>query len=129
VFSTVPAESAEEADAWRADVLDPRIGIVVAERDGSVVGAAVGAPIELSGEHSGLGRPDNACILSFAASRPDVRGSGVGCALTQRVFRWATERDYEIIVTDWRITNLQSSRFWPRRGFRETFVRLYRSIP
>jgi predicted N-acetyltransferase YhbS len=129
VFSTVPAEAADEADAWRADVLDQRIGIVVAERDGSIVGAAVGAPVELSGEHSGLGRPDGACILAFAATDLEARGTGVGCALTRAVFDWAHERGYEVIVTDWRATNLQSSRFWPRRGFRTAFLRLYRSIP
>jgi hypothetical protein len=33
------------------------------------------------------------------------------------------------MVTDWRETNLLASRFWPKRGFRRTFLRLYRSIP
>jgi hypothetical protein len=33
------------------------------------------------------------------------------------------------MVTDWRETNLLSSRFWPARGFRPFFLRLYRSIP
>jgi hypothetical protein len=33
------------------------------------------------------------------------------------------------MLTDWRVTNLLASRFWPRRGFRTTFLRLYRSIP
>jgi hypothetical protein len=32
------------------------------------------------------------------------------------------------MVTDWRI-NLLAPRFWPWRGFRETFLRLDRSIP
>jgi hypothetical protein len=27
------------------------------------------------------------------------------------------------------VTNLLASRFWPRRGFRTTFLRVYRSIP
>jgi hypothetical protein len=33
------------------------------------------------------------------------------------------------MIADWRMTNLEASRFWPRRGFRETFLRVYRSIP
>jgi hypothetical protein len=33
------------------------------------------------------------------------------------------------MVTDWRVTNLLASRFWPRRGFRASVLRLYRSIP
>jgi hypothetical protein len=31
-------------------------------------------------------------------------------------------------VTDWRVTNLLSSRFWAARGFRPTFVRLHRAV-
>jgi hypothetical protein len=58
-----------------------------------------------------------------------VRGSGAGVALTHASFAWAKERGYETMVTDWRVTNLLSSRFWPKRGFRPTFFRLYRSIP
>lgn len=33
------------------------------------------------------------------------------------------------VVTDWRMTNLPSSRAWPRLGFRPTFHRLFRAIP
>jgi hypothetical protein len=40
----------------------------------------------------------------------------------------AAEEGYRAMVTDWRVTNLLASRFWPRRGFRTAF-RLYRSIP
>ena len=64
-----------------------------------------------------------------AATDPDVRGSGAGIALTEGAFAWARERGHEVMVTDWRVTNLLSSRFWPARGFRETFLRLYRHIP
>lgn len=71
---------------------------------------------------------DGAALLGFAASLPDVRGSGAGLALTEAAFAWAHEQGYASMVTDWRETNLLSSRFWPARGFR-SFVRLYRSIP
>jgi hypothetical protein len=27
------------------------------------------------------------------------------------------------------VTNLLASRYWPRRGFRDSVLRLYRSIP
>ncbi len=79
--------------------------------------------------HAGLGRPDGAAFLGFAVTQPEVRGSGAGLALTDASFRWAREHGYEVMVTDWRATNLLSSRFWPSRGFRSTFLRLYRSIP
>ena len=79
--------------------------------------------------HASLARVDGAVLLAWAVTRPEVRGTGAGLALTQGSFAWAREHGYETMVTDWRVTNLLSSRFWPRRGFRETFLRLYRSIP
>jgi len=30
-------------------------------------------------------------------------------------------------VTNWRVTNLLASRFWPARGFRPSYVRLHRA--
>ena len=47
----------------------------------------------------------------------------------RRRSRWAREQGYPVTVVDWRETNLLASRFWPARGFRRTFLRLYRSIP
>ncbi len=61
-------------------------------------------------------------------SREEKRGSGAGLALTAASFAWARGRGYPAMVTDRRVTNLLSSRFWPKRGFRTTFL-LYRSIP
>jgi ribosomal protein S18 acetylase RimI-like enzyme len=49
--------------------------------------------------------------------------------LTDATFAAAAARGYTAMVTDWRVTNLLASRFWPKRGFRTAFLRLYRSIP
>ena len=126
----LPRESPEEI---RAEIIEDlpkdEIGDLVAERDGRIIGAFQLAPAELSSMHAGLARPDGAVLLNWAATRPDVRGSGAGVALTDASFAWAREQGYDTMVTDWRETNLLSSRFWPKRGFRRSFVRLYRSIP
>ena len=123
----------QPADELRADMLEdlakPEIADLVAERDGRIVGAFQIVPVELSSVHSGLARPEGAALLGWAATRPDVRGSGAGLALTEGSFAWARERGHDVMVTDWRVTNLLSSRFWPARGFRESFLRLYRHIP
>ena len=131
VFSRGPvAESLEEQ---RAEILEdlakPEIGDIVFERDGRIVGSFQNVPAELSSVHTGLARPDGAVLLGWAATDPAVRGSGAGVALTEASFAWAHERGHETMVTDWRVTNLLSSRFWPARGFRTTFLRLYRHIP
>jgi len=126
----LPRETAAEI---RAEILEDmannEIGDLVAEQNGRVVGAFQNVPVELSSMHTSLARPEGAVLLSWAATRPEVRGSGAGIALTQATFAWAREHGYTTIVTDWRVTNLISSRFWPARGFRETFLRLYRHIP
>ena len=130
VFSVIPRETREEI---RSDIVanlpKDENGDLVFERDDRVVGSFALAPIELSNVHSTLARPEGAAILGWAATEPAVRGSGAGLALTEASFAWARERGYEVMVTDWRVTNLLSSRFWPARGFRLTFLRLYRHIP
>jgi GNAT superfamily N-acetyltransferase len=129
VFSSVPGQTADEV---RADVVDDfateGVANLIYEEDGRIVGNFFVCPIELSGAHSGLARPPGSAFLGFAVTDPEVRGSGVGVALTDASFAWARREGYEVMTTDWRVTNLLSSRFWPRRGFRTTFLRLHRFV-
>lgn len=130
VFSGGPRRSEEwYRNEVLEDLANPELGLLLAEQDGEVAGGFELAPTALSPTHSGLAGIDGAVLLAWAVTRPELRGSGAGVALTEASFAWARERGYEVMVTDWRVTNLLSSRFWPRRGFRETFLRLYRSIP
>jgi GNAT superfamily N-acetyltransferase len=110
------------------ELADPRAVTFVAELDGRAVGIATAAPAEYSGLHTGVARPDDACILGYAATAPEARGAGAGLALTEGVFAWARENRYTTVVVDWRVPNLLSSRFWPARGFRTSFLRLHRTI-
>lgn len=97
----------------------------MAERDGEVVGEAL-----LYRRPTGdLRVPERNVDLAHAATYPGVRGSGVGLALAAHVVAWAHEQGFRSITTDWRSVNLLSSRFWPRRGWRATHLRLYRAIP
>ena len=113
---------------WEDDFDDPDFATFVAERDGVVVGSAVGCSIEKSGANNGLIRPDSAGFLGFAAVLSEHRGLGAGRALGETVIWWSTEAGYPSIVTDWRVTNLLSSRAWPALGFRNTFVRMHRVV-
>ena len=132
VFSGVSASRPPE-DELRAEILEdigkPELGELVFERDGRIVGAFEVVPAELSSVHSGLARPERAALIGWAVTYPDVRGSGAGRALTEASFAWAREQGHEVMLADWRVTNLESSRFWPARGFRTSFLRLYRHIP
>jgi GNAT superfamily N-acetyltransferase len=96
----------------------------VAERGGNAVGH-----ILLYRRPPDLRVPQGSIDLAGAATAPEERGAGVGLALTNHVLGWAHEHGHEVMTIDWRMTNLLASHFWPRRGFRESFLRLYRSIP
>jgi GNAT superfamily N-acetyltransferase len=131
VFSGIVSE--EDADELRAmllaDIANDEFGELVYERDGRVVASFELVPVEKASMHGSLAQPAGAACLGWAASLPGLRGSGAGLALTDAASAWANENGYATIVTDWRETNLLSSRFWPARGFRRSFLRLYRSIP
>ena len=124
-FSSMRLQSEEEyLDDWRDTWDEPHFTHFVAERDGVVVGHTL-----LYKRPADLRVPADSIDLANVATFPDARGGGVGRALFAHVLGWAHENGYPTMVTDWRMTNLLASRFWPRRGFRVTFLRLYRSVP
>jgi GNAT superfamily N-acetyltransferase len=129
VFSSGGIPTLDEAAAeLRESFDDERFATFVAEVDGTVVGSAVGCALELSNGHTPLMRPPRAGFLGFAAVLPEARGRGVGRALGEAVIGWVTEAGFTSVATDWRVTNLLSSRTWPRLGFRPSFLRLHRTI-
>ncbi|GIJ23813.1 hypothetical protein Vlu01_44370 [Micromonospora lutea] len=128
-FSAGPMGTLEESVAeWEADFDDPAYTTFVAEADGRVIGSAIGCALEKSSTHLSLARPEHAGFLGFAAVLPHARGAGAGRALGTAVIDWAVSAGFDSVVTDWRVTNLLSSRAWPALGFTETFLRLHRLI-
>jgi GNAT superfamily N-acetyltransferase len=124
-FSDLVLQTHEEIAAeWHEEGLADKYELFVAEREGRIVGH-----ILLYRRPPDLRVPENSIDLSQASTEPEARGTGVGRALTAHVIRWAYENGYPVMTTDWRMTNLWASRFWPKRGFRPAFLRLYRSIP
>lgn len=129
VFSAghLPTE-AEAQQEWDDDFDDERFTTFVAEVDGEVVGSAVACALEVSSLHRGPAQLDQAGFLGFAAVLPQARGHGAGRALGEAVIGWAYARGHRSVVTDWRATNLLSSRTWPKLGFEPTFLRLHRVV-
>jgi GNAT superfamily N-acetyltransferase len=124
-FSGLALQSHEEVlTEWREDGDSGKYELFVAEREGRIVGHTV-----LYHRPPDLRVPSNGIDLAQVSTEPEARGTGVGRAMTAHVIRWAHEHGHPVMTTDWRMTNLFASRFWPRRGFRRTFLRLYRSIP
>lgn len=125
VFAYRPLEGM--ADDYRegySEVLaDPNCWEWIAEEQGKVLGHALFQPAEPN-----LITPEACCYLAVAATRETDRGRGVGRALTEWGLCQAAQQGFRYCVTDWRATNLLSSRFWPRQGFRPTVYRLHRLV-
>jgi GNAT superfamily N-acetyltransferase len=118
----VPDVQAFLAD-WEETLVEHDAVYFVAEIDGRIVGH-----LALYPEEPDLATPPGSVYLAVAATLPEARGLGAGLALTETALAWAHDAGYQAVHTDWRMANLQSSRFWPRRGFRETFYRLARRV-
>lgn len=119
----VPPRDRLRADA--ADTWDDEYEPFVAERDGRVDGLLI-LYRRPEGE---LRVPANNIDLAFASTRDESRGRGVGLALTAHAMNWAHDQGFSSMTVDWRSVNLLASRFWPKRGFRSQYLRLYRAVP
>jgi GNAT superfamily N-acetyltransferase len=115
----------QQRERWRGTWDDPEFVHFVAERSGRVVGQ-----ILLYRRPEGdLRVPAGNIDLAHASVAVDARGRGVGSALAVHALGWAHDEGFRSMTVDWREVNLLASRFWPRRGFRPTFYRLYRHVP
>jgi GNAT superfamily N-acetyltransferase len=72
--------------------------------------------------------PEDCVYLSVAGTRPEARGLGLGTWLSEHILAETYAAGFRYCETDWRSTNLLSSRFWPKRGYRPVFYRLVRRV-
>lgn len=72
--------------------------------------------------------PDDGIELCTAGTYSSQMGSGIGKKLMNEGCRVIKEKGYGSITTDWRITNLASSTFWPKCGFKPVAYRMIRFI-
>jgi GNAT superfamily N-acetyltransferase len=124
VFSRVGPSFFDQLEAsHREELANPEAHYLLAVVDGDVLGAA----IWYLGEEDWL-VPPRSSELAWAVVAEAARGRGVGLALTAAAMAAAREAGATSMVTDWRTTNLLSSRFWPARGFRAIAYRMARTI-
>jgi GNAT superfamily N-acetyltransferase len=125
-FSGRERVSDEEIRAdWQDTWDDERFTHLVVERDADVVGHA----LLYRRDMGDLRVPTNSIDLALVVTLPEVRGTGAGSALVAEALGWAYERGFGAVTIDWRVVNLLADRFFRARGFRPTFVRLYRRVP
>ncbi|MEO1438850.1 MAG: GNAT family N-acetyltransferase [Chloroflexota bacterium] len=128
VFAPVPPEVIrEDIRPGMVDLIeDPAWTLWLAEKDSQIVGYQGYAVNEYDPTSPMI--PENCIELSISGTVATARGSGVGRALTAHGLRHAQIAGYDYCLTDWRTTNLSSSRFWPRFGFAPVAYRLTRHI-
>jgi ribosomal protein S18 acetylase RimI-like enzyme len=130
VFSDRPLPSEQDVrDEWVDTLSAEEEEVLVGYRDGKPLACWSVVDAEASLHFRDLSLPDRSCYLAFASTVPEAPATGIGLALTDASLARAAAKGYRVMVTDWRVTNLLASRFWPRRGFRTFLLRLYRSIP
>jgi ribosomal protein S18 acetylase RimI-like enzyme len=80
----------------------------VADRDGALIGMAVGAPAP---DH-----PEAAGLFGMWVA-PEARGQGIGGALVDAVAGWARSVGYELIGLGVTTSNAAAIAFYERKGF------------
>jgi GNAT superfamily N-acetyltransferase len=121
-----PEDLPELREGYAELVDDPDATVWLALRDDQVVGFQAYFSTEPADDDP---LTPEACIeLKVAGTREEERGKGIGRMLTQRGLAEARAEGYAYCLTDWVATNLLSSRFWPRQGFRPMVYRMMRTI-
>ena len=119
-YSAVAAEEAPDRAGWEEVLAAGDTGYFVAEDETGAVGHTTIYPDPTHTE---------ALHLASTAVVPAARGRGIGVALTTHALSYTAEQGYPQLRTNWRVTNLAASRFWPARGFQLTHIRLVRRLP
>jgi len=119
-YSAVAAEDSPDRASWEETLAAEDTAYFVAEDETGPVGHTTLYP----------DRTDTQALhLASTAVVPAARGRGIGVALTTHALAYTAEQGYPRLKTNWRVTNLGASRFWPARGFQQTHIRLARRLP
>jgi N-acetylglutamate synthase-like GNAT family acetyltransferase len=119
-YSSYELHDDRHRQTWIETLEAEDVHYFVAERDGRAVGHVTLYPDPTDTE---------ALHLASTAVVPEERGSGIGLLLTTHALAYAAEQGYPRLRTNWRVTNLVASRYWPARGFELARIRLVRSVP
>lgn len=114
---------ADIKSGYESTVEDDAMTILLAEKDGEELGFQV-----YEAAAPALMAPDGGAELSIAGTYPGRMGTGVGKKLMDEGCALMKARSFRHVITDWRITNLASSTFWPKCGFKPVAYRMVRYI-
>jgi len=110
-------------EGFKGMVEEDDVIVLIAEKDKKELGFQEYVMI-----NPDLMTPDNGIELCVAGTYSSQMGSGIGKKLMNEGYRIMKDKGYINITTDWRITNLASSTFWPKCGFKPVAYRMVRFI-
>lgn len=119
----LPEIMAEIKAGYEGTVEDDDMTVLLAEKDGEELGFQL-----YEAAVPGLMSPDDCVELSVAGTDPRRMKTGVGKTLMNAGCSLMRERGFRYMITDWRITNLASSTFWPKCGFQPVAYRMVTAI-
>jgi len=119
-FSSFELDEATHRSDWEATLAGDDVGYFVVELGGEPVGHTTIYPDA---------HDDEALHLASTAVLPEAQGRGIGLVLTTHALAHARELGYPRMWTNWRVTNLRASQYWPARGFQVARIRLVRQLP
>lgn len=123
-FELALPEIATDIKAGYENILEEDdMTVLLAEKDGKELGFQIYEAVSPC-----LMSPDGGAELNVAGTYPYGMGTGVGKKLMNEGCSLMRERGVHHIVSDWRITNLASSTFWPKCGFKPIAYRMVRYI-
>jgi ribosomal protein S18 acetylase RimI-like enzyme len=123
VFTPRPDLGEEMRHRYRADLADPDALLVVAERDGQIVGVAEGHLHKPSSFSEEL-----AVELGSVYVQKEHRERGVAAALTAEVARFARERGVERVTLKTFAQNQEALVAWRRLGFEPRVIQMTASV-
>lgn len=129
VYSIVPPYEREEARQETLEQLEnPAWKTWLALRNGQLVSIQIYLPAQPPRGIGNMVLPEKCSFLGFAATREEEQGQGSGRILTAHGLADDYATGYAFCFTDWRATNLLSSRMWTRQGWRPVAYRLTRRL-
>jgi GNAT superfamily N-acetyltransferase len=113
--------------ATRSDAIelldDPAMTLWLACQDGAPVSVVL-----MGATTPDATTPERCIELKIGVTDRNVRGTGAGRHIVAHALRHARVEGMEWCKADWRATNVEAARFWPRQGFVPIVYRLFRHV-
>ncbi|WP_066059490.1 GNAT family N-acetyltransferase [Robertmurraya korlensis] len=124
-----PEDEEKLRDGYAGLISEPDVDVWLAFEENKLVGFQALWPVNMDhSKHTQMSIPQHSMELGIGGTIEGYRGKGIGRLLTYTALNEVRAKGYQLVVSDWRMTNLLSSTFWPKQGFKETAYRLSRKV-